>query len=60
MIPQAFITDVPSTKTYLDNIAAKMDDEEFLGDIKALIRPTTLYDPIQAFNLLRSELFVLI
>lgn len=56
---QFVVNEVPSAKTFLDNIMAKMEDDEFLGDIKALIRPTASYEPIQAFELLQRELFVL-
>ena len=33
-----------------------MQDDEFIGDITALIRPTEKYDPFTAFDLVRAEL----
>jgi hypothetical protein len=35
---------------------AKMQDDEFIGDIAALIRPTEKYDQAEAFELVRTEL----
>lgn len=35
---------------------AKMRDDEFRGDIAALIRPTEKYDQLTAFDLVRAEL----
>ena len=35
---------------------AKMHDDEFIGDIAALIRPTEKYDQAEAFELVRTEL----
>jgi predicted nucleotidyltransferase component of viral defense system len=52
-----FVVDEPPTqKVYLQNMEAKMHDDEFLGDITALIRPTEEYDPSTAFELVRTEL----
>jgi hypothetical protein len=35
---------------------AKMQDDEFIGDIAALIRPTEKYDQATAYELVRTEL----
>jgi len=46
----------PPQKIYLQNMEAKMQDDEFRGDILALIRPTEVYDQGIAFELVRKEL----
>ena len=52
-----FVVDEPPTqKVYLQNMEAKMQDDEFTGDIAALIRPTEKYDQLTAFQLVRAEL----
>jgi predicted nucleotidyltransferase component of viral defense system len=52
-----FVVDEPPTqKVYLQNMEAKMQDDEFIGDITALIRPTEKYDQATAFELVRTEL----
>jgi len=53
----AFVVDEPPTqKIYLQNMEAKMQDDEFIGDIAALIRPAEKYDQATAFELVRTEL----
>jgi predicted nucleotidyltransferase component of viral defense system len=44
----------PSQKQYVENMEAKMRDSEFLGDIKALIRPDEQYNQDAAFEIVRS------
>ena len=52
-----FVVDEPPTqKVYLQNMEAKMQDDEFIGDIAALIRPTEKYDQATAYELVRTEL----
>ena len=52
-----FVVDEPPTqKVYLQNMEAKMQDDEFIGDLAALIRPTEKYDQATAFDLVRTEL----
>ncbi|WP_127131776.1 nucleotidyl transferase AbiEii/AbiGii toxin family protein [Pseudoflavitalea rhizosphaerae] len=52
-----FVVDEPPTqKVYLQNMDAKMQDDEFIGDLAALIRPTEKYDQATAFELVRTEL----
>jgi hypothetical protein len=52
-----FVVDEPPTqKLYLQNMEAKIQDDEFRGDIAALIRPTEKYDQLTAFELVRTEL----
>jgi predicted nucleotidyltransferase component of viral defense system len=50
------VNEPPSQNVFLQNMDAKMQDDEFIGDIAALIRPTENYDPLIAFELIRSEL----
>ena len=52
-----FAVDQPPTqKIYLQNIEAKIQDDEFLGDITGLIRPTEKYNQQVAYKLVRIEL----
>jgi predicted nucleotidyltransferase component of viral defense system len=46
----------PSQKTYIQNMEAKMQDSEFLGDITGLIRPTEKYDQKVAYEIVKTEL----
>jgi predicted nucleotidyltransferase component of viral defense system len=50
------VDELPAQKVYLQNLEAKMRDDEFTGDIAALIRPEEKYDQAIAFELLRREL----
>lgn len=40
----------PTQKQFLSNLGTKMNDPEFTGDIKALLRPTEIYDPQAAYH----------
>ena len=42
----------PTQKLYQQNLEIKMKDDDFLGDITALIRPDEIYDPKEAFEIL--------
>lgn len=46
----------PSQSVYLQNLTAKMQDDEFLGDTMALLRPTEHYDPEDAYHLILTKL----
>jgi hypothetical protein len=50
----------PTQKQFLQNMDAKMQDDEFIGDIKALIRPTEQYNQTAAFELVREQLLMII
>lgn len=50
------VDEPPSRKEFLQNMEAKMEDPEFLGDTTALIRPEMLYVPSTAYELVKSEL----
>lgn len=52
-----FVVDNPPTqKVYLQNMEIKMQDEEFIGDITAIIRPTEEYNQIVAYEMVRTAL----
>ena len=44
------------SKELLMNLDEKMQDNDFLGDIKALLRPGISYDVNHAYELVRTEL----
>lgn len=46
----------PTKKQFLLNLEEKMKDSDFLGDIKALIRPDEIYDPHIAYEMIKNEL----
>jgi predicted nucleotidyltransferase component of viral defense system len=47
---------VPSKKEFLLNMEEKMKNENFIGDITALLRPEEKYDQTEAFELIKNEL----
>jgi predicted nucleotidyltransferase component of viral defense system len=51
------VSKAPSQKEFMLNIEEKMINPDFIGDIKALIRPEEKYDPETAFELVKTELF---
>jgi predicted nucleotidyltransferase component of viral defense system len=50
----------PSQREFLANLEAKIIDSEFLGDTKALLRPGVNYDPLVAYEVVKSSLVDLI
>ncbi|MCU0434220.1 MAG: nucleotidyl transferase AbiEii/AbiGii toxin family protein [Bacteroidia bacterium] len=48
----------PTGKMVLKNIEQKMQDDEFLGDTRALLRPEENYNPAIAFELVRDKLLI--
>jgi predicted nucleotidyltransferase component of viral defense system len=40
----------PTSKEYLQNMEQKMQDEEFLGDTRLLLRPDEPYNPVEAWE----------
>lgn len=46
----------PTQREYLLNMEAKIHDSEFLGDTTALLRPDVLYNPIVAYELVKTTL----
>lgn len=46
----------PSQKEFLKNITEKEQNEEFIGDMEALLRPEIEFNQEEAFEWLKSEL----
>ena len=46
----------PSRETFTDNLSRKMNDIDFISDMNALLRPGTVYEPIQAFEIVCNQL----
>ena len=38
------------------NMAQKIEDDEFLGDTEMILRPDEKYSPVEAWELVRSQL----
>jgi predicted nucleotidyltransferase component of viral defense system len=54
-----FVVDNPPTqKEYLQNMELKMQDEEFLGDTDLLLSPGDVYNPQEAWGLVKNELIM--
>jgi len=52
-----FVVDNPPTqREYLLNMEQKIEDEEFLGDTEMLLHPDEKYNPVEAWELVRSQL----
>lgn len=52
-----FVVDkVPSKKQFLANMEDKMQDQEFLSDMRAIIRPGINYSPQEAWTLVKEKL----
>lgn len=50
------VEDPPTGKVFLQNLEAKMENDEFLGDTRALLRPAVDYNPSEAFGLLYDRI----
>ena len=50
------VDEPPSQNEFILNMEAKLKDTEFLGDTMALLRPTTRFNPLDAYDLVRAEL----
>src|SRR6218665_43341 len=50
------VGNTPSQKEFMQNLELKLQDDYFLGDIVALIRPDEAYNPQTAFELIKKEL----
>lgn len=46
----------PSYKEYVQNIQEKMEDREFLTDVNKLLRPGTVFNPQEAYQLVYDKL----
>lgn len=57
----SFVVDVlPTQKQFLVNMEEKMQDNEFLSDMRNIIRPGIEYSPTEAWNLVRTKLVELV
>lgn len=53
----AFVVDhSPTYKEYVLNMEEKMQDDEFLGDTKNLLRLGDTFDPLQGYEIVKSTL----
>lgn len=50
------VDEPPTQKIFIQNMDTKMKDDQFIGDIAALLRPDDMYDHHQAYDLVRTEL----
>jgi len=50
------VNQLPTKKQFIQNMEAKMQDAEFLGDTAALIRTDEKYKPEEAYELVRTEI----
>ncbi len=46
----------PSQREFILNMESKINDPEFLGDTTALLRPGQEYEPLAAYELIKTEL----
>lgn len=52
-----FVVDNPPTqKEFIQNMELKMQDDEFLGDTRSLLRPLEIYDPLEAYETVKSQI----
>jgi len=52
-----FVVEKPPTqKEYLLNLEQKIGDREFWGDTKMLLRPNENYNPVEAWNFMKTGL----
>lgn len=47
----------PDQKTFVENLNAKMQKYDFIGDTQALLRPIEIYDAEEAYKLVKQKLF---
>ena len=47
---------IPSQKVFLRNLELKMQDKEFLNDTAALLVPGEVYNPDEAFDIIKKTL----
>ena len=51
---------VPTQKQFIDNMDSKMLNENFIGDITALLRPEEKYEHALAYEMIKKELLLLL
>lgn len=53
----SFVVQQPPThKQFILNMEEKMQDPDFLGDSRLLIRPELTFNPLEAYGLVREKL----
>jgi predicted nucleotidyltransferase component of viral defense system len=50
------VNNPPSQKEFILNMEAKITDPEFLGDTTGLLRPEQIFEPLPAYELVKTEL----
>ena len=50
------VENTPSQREYILNMEAKINDPEFLGDTAGLLRQGQPYEPLHAYELVKTEL----
>jgi len=52
-----FVVDkLPTQREFLMNMEAKLVDKEFVGDTKSLLRNDEIYNPQEAYELVKTRL----
>ena len=49
--------ETPDRELYINNMEEKIDDPEFVGDTTALIRSEENWNPVEAYKLIKTEIF---
>jgi len=47
---------LPTYKEYMNNLEEKMHDDEFLGDTVGLLQPSVNFNPLQGYELVKTQL----
>lgn len=50
------VENLPTYKQFVNNMEAKMTDEEFLGDTMGLLRPEMSFEPLASYRLVKETL----
>lgn len=50
------VENLPTYKQFVNNMEAKMTDEEFLGDTMGLLRPEMSFEPLSSYQLVKETL----
>lgn len=50
------VENLPTYKQFVNNMEAKMSDEEFLGDTMGLLRPEMSFEPLASYRLVKETL----
>jgi len=50
------VKNIPTQKQYILNLDEKMKDDEFINDTNFLLRPTEVYNPVDAYDLIKDKL----